>query len=248
MEFYYYNRHDYDTVIPLVELKLPFHALTVLLDGKMVYHVNGVRVELHGGDIIFQPKGTVRTRDEVKNSQYVSFNFYEEDYDFLPLVSKGLLSDVALHIISAYDGAWKTTRDLSEPRLIFLFRALMEELRYQSALKNENELVQRIKNYVHTNLREKITLADVAQHVFFSVPYVEKTFKAETGVSIIRYVIDTRLQMAQRLLRDTADDLKTVALESGFPDYNFFSRTFKKNVGLSPLAYRKQYSIFLQKP
>lgn len=248
MKFYYYNRHDYDTVIPLERLELPFHAITVLLDGEMVYHVNGTRVELHSGDIIFQPKGTVRTREEVKNAQYVSFNFYEDGYDFLPLVSHGLLSDVALHTISAYDEARKTTRNLSEPRLIFLFRALMEELRYQLALKDENELVQRIKKYVHTHLREKITLADVAQHVFFSVPYVEKTFKSETGISVIRYLIDARLQAAKALLSDTAVDLKTVAVESGFPDYNFFSRSFKKNVGMSPLHYRKIHSIFLQKP
>ena len=246
MEFYYYNRHDYDTVIPLVELKLPFHAITVLLDGEMVYHVNGARIELHRGDIIFQPKGTVRTRDEVKNSQYVSFNFYEDGYDFLPLVSHGLLSPAALHAIFAYDEARKTTHNLNEPRLIFLFRALMEELHYQMKLKNENALVQKIKDYINERLREKLSLTDIAQHVFFSVPYVEKIFKSETGISIIRYLIDTRLQVAKTLLRDTEQDLKSIAAESGFSDYNFFSRTFKKNIGVSPLAYRKQHSIYLQ--
>lgn len=247
MNFYYYNRHDYDTVIPLVKMTLPFHALTILLDGKMIYNVNGERVEMHSGDIIFLKKGTVRTREEVRNSQYVSYNFYEDDYDFLPLLSHGLLSKTALHTVYAYDEGRKTTHDLSDPRLILLFRALTEELRYQIKLKNENELVQRVKKCIHERFREKLTLADISQHVFFSVPYIEKIFKAETGESIIHYLIDFRLQIAKNLLLDNTIDLKIVAKQSGFSDYNFFSRTFSKFVGFSPSAYRKKYGFSSKK-
>ena len=242
MEFYYYNRHDGDTVIPLVEMKLPFDTLTVLLKGEMVYHVNGERVELHDGDIIFLKKGMVRTRDEVRASHYVSYNFSGENCDFLPILSQGIFSDAARHIVFAYDEIRKTTYDLSDFRLVSLFRALIEELRCQVKLKNENELVKRIKKYVHEHLREKITLADISQSVFFSVPYVEKTFKAETGTSVIRYLIDRRIQLAKTLLLDAVLDLKAVAVKCGFSDDNFFSRSFTKNVGLSPLAYRKEHS------
>ena len=247
MKLYYYNRHDYDTVIPLVKLKMPFHDLTILLDGEMVYYVNGERVVLHDGDVIFIPKGAVRTRDEVRNSRYVSFNFLDEEQKLFPTLSQGLLSNAALHTIFAFDEARKSTFELSDPRLEFLLRALIEELHYQLKLQKENELVKKIKQYLHAHLKEKITLTDVSQQVFFSVPYIEKIFKEETGVSIIRYLIEQRLAVAKTLLMDTSLSLKSVAEKSGFPDYNFFSRTFKKNVACSPLVYRNAHAVIERK-
>ncbi len=247
MELYYYNQHEYDTVIPLVKLKLPFHALTILLDGEMVYYVNGKRIVLHDGDVIFIPKGTVRTREEVRNSRYVSYNFFDENIDVLPLLSQGLLSNAALHIALAFDETRKSTFDLSDTRLHFLLRALIEELHYQLKLQNENALVKQIKQYLHEHMREKITLADVSQHVFFSVPQIEKIFKEETGLSLIRYLIELRLSIAKNLLIDASLPLKSVAEKCGFPDYNFFSRTFKKIIGVSPLTYRNAHAVIERK-
>ncbi|MBO5027468.1 MAG: helix-turn-helix transcriptional regulator [Clostridia bacterium] len=247
MELYYYNRHDYDTVIPLAEMQMPFHDLTILLDGEMIYHVNGVRVTLHDGDMIFVPKGAVRTREEVQNSRYVSYNFWDEAQEIFPLLLQGTLSNAALHTVYAFDEARKTTFNLSEPRLILLLRSLLEEIGYQLRLQKESALVKEIKSYLHEHLRERITLANVAQHVFFSVPYVEKVFKDETGVSVIRYLIEQRLSLAKTLLMDVSLPLRAVAERSGFPDYNFFSRTFKKYVGCAPLAYRNNHSVIPKK-
>ena len=247
MELYYYNRHDYDTVIPLVESTIPFHDLTILLDGEMVYHVNGERIVLHDGDVIFIPKGTVRTRDEVRNSRYVSYNFLDEEQQFFPTLSQGILSSAALHTLFAFDEARKSTFDLSDPRLHLLLRALIEELRYQINQQKENELVKKIKQYLHEHLQEKITLADISQQVFFSVPYIEKIFKEETGVSVIRYLIEQRLSVAKILLMDVSLSLKSVAEKSGFADYNFFSRVFKKNIGCPPLAYRSAHAVIERK-
>ena len=117
----------------------------------------------------------------------------------------------------------------------------MEEVRYQVKLKKENELVKRIKKYVHEHLSEKITLTDISQNAFFSIPYVEKVFKEETGTSVVRYLIDQRVLLAKTLLLDATSELKTIAEKCGFSDYNFFSRTFTKTVGCSPLAYRKEH-------
>ncbi len=247
MELYYYNRHDYDTVIPLVELKMPFHALTILLDGEMIYYVNGKRIVLHDGDVIFIPKGAIRTREEVRNSRYVSYNYWDEEQEIFPTLSQGLLSNAALHTLFAFDEARKSTFDLSEPRLHLLLRALIEELHYQLKLQKENALVKEIKQYIHEHLREKINLADVSKHVFFSVPHVEKLFKEETGVSVIRYLIEQRLSLAKNLLLDASLPLRAVAEKCGFPDYNFFSRTFRKNIGCSPLAYRNAHAVIERK-
>ena len=247
MELYYYNQHEYDTVIPLVELNLPFHDLTVLLQGEMIYHVNGKRIVLHDGDAVFIPKGAVRTREEVRNSRYVSYNFCDESIPPLPILSQGVLSKAALHTVLAFDETRKSTFDLSDTRLHFLLRALIEELHYQLKLQNENALVKQIKQYLHEHLREKITLADVSQHVFFSVPQIEKIFKEETGLSVIRYLIELRLSIAKNLLMDASLPLKSVAEKCGFPDYNFFSRTFKKIIGVSPLTYRNAHAVIQRK-
>ena len=67
----------------------------------------------------------------------------------------------------------------------------------------------------------------------------KKLFKKETGKSIINYLLDERLESAKMLIREGSLSLSDIAVETGFSDYNYFSRIFKKRVGVSPISYKK---------
>jgi two-component system response regulator YesN len=66
-------------------------------------------------------------------------------------------------------------------------------------------------------------------------------FKQETGLSITAYVIKKRIEKAKQLLIERVLTLPEVAERVGFSDYNYFSRVFKKEVGVSPINYRKSF-------
>ena len=59
------------------------------------------------------------------------------------------------------------------------------------------------------------------------------------GVSPLEYVHRLRLEEAYRLLSDSSRNVSEVAMEVGFDDANYFSRLFRKKMGMSPSLVRK---------
>lgn len=246
MKLFYYTYHKEGIASSLNKQKVSFYEVTIVLDGVLKYVVDGEQIEARSRDVLFIKKDSVRTREQADNANYFSYNFLEEDFENLPLLMRGAYNHTLSSIIHAFDETKKTTNDFSDVRLKLLFSAIVAELRFQTEQKKETDVVRRIKKYVQENITKKMTLSDVSQAVFFSVPYIEKMFKAGTGFSITHYIIKERLSMAKNLLLGNTMSLKTVALKCGFPDYNFFSRTFSKHVGCTPTAYRKRYGATIK--
>jgi transcriptional regulator GlxA family with amidase domain len=66
-----------------------------------------------------------------------------------------------------------------------------------------------------------------------------KKFKDVMNCSIMEYVMRIRLNKAKGLLRNTNKSIEEVAFECGFSSANYFGLIFKKEIGLSPLNYKK---------
>ncbi|MFN2243397.1 MAG: helix-turn-helix transcriptional regulator, partial [Anaerolineae bacterium] len=64
-------------------------------------------------------------------------------------------------------------------------------------------------------------------------------FRKELGVTPIAYLNRYRVHQAKQLLSDTSKSITEIALEVGFSDSGYFSRVFRREVGLSPEAYRQ---------
>jgi two-component system response regulator YesN len=68
--------------------------------------------------------------------------------------------------------------------------------------------------------------------------YLGQLVRRHAGVTFHRLLLDTRMERASMLLRQTARSVSEIALEVGFRDVEYFSLTFRGRVGMSPLAYR----------
>ena len=73
-----------------------------------------------------------------------------------------------------------------------------------------------------------------------SSSHFTREFTKETGINPIRYLTNIRIQNAMHLLQDTELSVNEVALQCGFSCGNYFSKTFKKNTGLSPHQFRNE--------
>lgn len=94
--------------------------------------------------------------------------------------------------------------------------------------------------YLNENHTEPITVADISRHFHYSRSTISHIFKKNRGKSIRAYICDLRISEAKNLLENTALDVTSIAHALGFSDANYFSATFKKKCGISPLQYRKQ--------
>jgi signal transduction histidine kinase/AraC-like DNA-binding protein/ABC-type sugar transport system substrate-binding protein/ActR/RegA family two-component response regulator len=100
-------------------------------------------------------------------------------------------------------------------------------------------LVRQAMAYIHRHYPGSISRATLAQHVALSEDYLTACFRNELGVTPITYLNRYRVNQAKHLLRDTAKSVTEISSDVGFSDSGYFSRVFRREVGLSPTAYRR---------
>ena len=93
--------------------------------------------------------------------------------------------------------------------------------------------------YIKANYMKKLTLEDVANHVYLSPAYLSKIFKDETGYNFNAYLNMVRIEESKKLLLGNTTDLVDIASLVGYEDQSYFSKVFKKLVGLSPGKFRR---------
>ncbi|MGN0315937.1 MAG: response regulator [Fusicatenibacter sp.] len=95
--------------------------------------------------------------------------------------------------------------------------------------------------YIEEHYREKITVTNLADHLYLSPNYLSSLFKKHTGVSISEYITMCRIRKAKELMADSSNR-KTyeVADLVGYSDYEHFRQVFKKYVGINPAKYKTE--------
>lgn len=112
------------------------------------------------------------------------------------------------------------------------FRLIMES--------GEKEPLEKSINYMLENLTAKVKLEELALETGLSASHFSRLFVARTGHSPIDYFIQLKIQRACRHLDNSGWTIADVARETGFEDPFYFSRVFRKVMGMSPNAYRKR--------
>lgn len=101
-----------------------------------------------------------------------------------------------------------------------------------------NGIIDRAKEYIMTHYQKDISLDDVSREVDISPYYFSKLFKEATGDNFIEYLTNLRIDKAKDLLDNTELSMKEICVQVGYANPNYFSRIFKKNVGVTPTEYK----------
>lgn len=110
----------------------------------------------------------------------------------------------------------------------------------QSKEKQSSSSVERAKAYIAERYNKDISLDDVSKEVDISPYYFSKLFKEETGENFIEYLTAVRINRAKQLIAGSDMSMKEICTEVGYSDPNYFSRIFKKNVGVTPTEYKEK--------
>jgi AraC family transcriptional regulator len=101
-------------------------------------------------------------------------------------------------------------------------------------------LQRRIEEYVHDNLTDAISLADLARLCSMSVDHFLRSFRVASGITPYRYVLDQRLRRAADLLRTTDLPIASIATTCGFHNASNFSVKFHARFSASPTEFRRR--------
>lgn len=102
----------------------------------------------------------------------------------------------------------------------------------------DKEVVGEIQFYLCENRKNELFLGSTAEKFHFSEPYFCALFKRGTGVSVMRFAQQIRIQYAAYLIRSSEKKLQEISEEVGFGNYSYFGKLFKKYLGTTPENYR----------
>ena len=92
---------------------------------------------------------------------------------------------------------------------------------------------------INTHFKNDISLDEISREIDISPYYFSKLFKEETGENFIEYLTTTRMEYAKSLILKSNLNMKEICAEVGYQDPNYFSRIFKKTVGVTPTEYKE---------
>lgn len=121
---------------------------------------------------------------------------------------------------------------------------------YQGKMKTEKipvvssdtkqKIVKQSMEYIEQHFGDAIIVADIAKEIGTSVSYLSRIFKEYTGETIIRTINQKKVVSAKKYLKETDMKIYEVADTLGFENVTYFSRFFKKHVGMSPKEYKEK--------
>lgn len=158
----------------------------------------------------------ISLRSSIEQGRIAMFN------DFFQVLEAGITTDKVLYVSMQLWGLMSS----------FVFSSL-----YSKDLPEQTRVEKAIK-YMKAQLAQTITLEQLAQEVKSSVSHFSATFKEQTGYAPLNYFILLKMQEACRLLSLSELSIKEIAFHLGYADPYYFSRLFKKTIGMSPKVYR----------
>ena len=100
--------------------------------------------------------------------------------------------------------------------------------------------IRKLAAYVESNIADSITASELAALVGLSIGHFSRMFRHSFGMPPHRYIMQRRMVRAQVLMTTSLQSLACVALECGLTDQAHLSRLFRRIVGMSPSAWRRE--------
>ncbi len=102
-----------------------------------------------------------------------------------------------------------------------------------------NKNIERIVNYINDNLETNMTVSKISEAVNLSKSTLYSILSNHFNCTVNEYINKKRIEKSMKLLMDTDLTIDEIAQKSGFSSMSYYSKTFKKIHGVSPLKFRK---------
>ena len=101
------------------------------------------------------------------------------------------------------------------------------------------DMIPKAVAYINQHIAEEISIDDICRQIHISKYHFCRQFKKVTGITVMDYILKTRIVAAKSNLSDTALPISEISNRCGFSSASYFSRVFKEHTGQTPLQYRK---------
>jgi len=135
----------------------------------------------------------------------------------------------SLDEFGSWDDAITFLRQLAEA--IFKARDSEQEQVYSDTIKA-------IRHYISEHIGDDISLVRLSEMTYFNPSYLSRLFKQQTNMNITKYIQEVRMDKAREMLAGNNKKIYEIAADLGYDSPAYFSKVFRRSVGLTPQEYR----------
>ncbi len=233
------------------------HILILCMEGEGWFEINGQRRAVHKHEALIIPRREPHVYGAVEHNpwsiHWVHFSGTSSDYFAYLLPPDVYTLTVAPETIRSASALFEECYrsflgSFVLQQMIYTSQALHHLLgclffnnrAFSPTLRTSQfHSIRETLEYLRQNIDRRVSLDDMAQHAHLSKSHFLRLFKEQTGYSPIDYFIHLKMQHACMLLSITHQTVHEISLAVGYEDQYYFSRIFKKVVGVSPSSYRE---------
>jgi len=229
--------------------KLETCNFTYIIKGAGQYTINGDKAELSEGGLLALPKNTEIRGNALPDRliQYftvdfllLSFKNKEIALPFPPVSQPGRHEDV-IRLLHELSYTWKYDRPgrIIRARGLFLqiFHRFLELLVYNNADDIDDPRIAKAIRYISEHFSERITIKMLADITDINSKYFGLLFRKKTGMSFNRFLIQTRIHEAEKMLAGGKYKVANIAEACGFTDISHFYKHFREFRDFPPSYY-----------
>lgn len=234
-----------------------FYLIHHIVSGKGIYKVGNKSYEVGAGHafIIYPNTEITYTADKDDPWDYYWVGFSGNDAriiinqtDFTkdnPVISIDMDDRFEDLLMEIYDS--KGNDDSSKLKmagyLTLALSLLVEKASYiKERHESSNEYTKKAMEYIEFNYAEKLTVQDIADYIGISRSQLYRVFMEMYQKSTMQIILEYRIRMACQLLKNSSLSIGSVGYSVGFEDNLYFSRAFKKVMGISPREYIRSFT------
>ncbi len=201
---------------------------------------------------VFHPRLISGNRDSVFWEELVQPFLRDSALRYLVLVPEiPWQQQVLTHFHSAWDAVAQECEDYENLVRYHLSAALRLIVRSSPVVcqslsaqeRLDSARVRAMLEYIQKNFAYDITMREISQQINASNTVCLRCFHQFLGTTPIQYLKHYRLEQAAQMLKTTSKTAQEIALDCGFNDISYFTRSFREKMGATPRAYRKKNGI-----
>ncbi|PWW08456.1 AraC-like DNA-binding protein [Paenibacillus cellulosilyticus] len=241
----------------IIRNKIDFYDLTFVVGGKADYYVDGQKITVEAGDMLFIQSGSVREAHTYKDDPMHSyaFNFLlaapHDEFRFpFETVTKNQITNEILNYILEFNRVWSGMqpghRLAARGIFILLLHHLLSSAFQRSPETNPDDRIIKIKEYIIDHFPDELDMSTLSKVVNLHPVYLGKLFKTNTGYSIRHFINFIRVNNAEMMLSSGGFSVSDAAQRCGYNDISYFSNVFRAIKGYPPSKAGMQRCLVIE--
>ena len=113
----------------------------------------------------------------------------------------------------------------------------------ESTGDDDLDVLEKVERYIRQHLEDDLSVDILAEIAHLSPSYLSRSFKKKYNMNLVDFITQERMKLAAELLANEKLTITMVSAKSGYNNYTYFTKVFKKTYGKSPREYRQSLEV-----